>query len=56
MSARRTSAKIFGLRPSHPFPVDVKPAQADVEIAQAIAHHTSPVPEEIAKALTLGGR
>jgi hypothetical protein len=48
MSARRTFAKAVGSTQSHPFPVGVKPAEADVEIAQTIAHHTSPVPEEIA--------
>jgi undecaprenyl-diphosphatase len=47
-------AKIVGLRQSHPFPVEVKPTEADVEIAQAIAHHATPLPEEIARALTWG--
>jgi membrane-associated phospholipid phosphatase len=54
MSAGGTLAKILGLTPRQPFPVEVKPTDADVEIAQAIAHHTSFVPEEIAKALTWG--
>ena len=39
---------------SHPFPVRVRPTEADVEIAQTIAHHTTPLPEEIAKALAWG--
>jgi undecaprenyl-diphosphatase len=30
----------------------IKPTEADIEIAQAIAHYTKPLPEEIAKALT----
>ena len=51
MSTRRTYPKILGLKP---FPVRVKPTKADVEIAQAIAHHTSPVPEEIGRALAWG--
>jgi undecaprenyl-diphosphatase len=35
-------------------PVGVKPTKADIDIAQAIAHHTSPVPEEIGRALAWG--
>jgi membrane-associated phospholipid phosphatase len=54
MSTRRIFAKIVGSTRSHPFPLSVRPTEADVEIAQAIAHHTSPVPEEIAKAVTWG--
>src|SRR6185312_10707179 len=54
MSNRRTFAKIGGLTPSRPIPVEVKPTEADVEIAQGIAHHTSPVPEEIGRALAWG--
>ncbi|OJU25405.1 MAG: phosphatase PAP2 family protein, partial [Nitrobacter sp. 62-13] len=54
MSVRRTFAKVFGLKQSRPFPVSVKPAEVDIEIAQTIAHHTSPVPEEIGRALAWG--
>jgi undecaprenyl-diphosphatase len=54
MSTRRTFAKILGLTPRQPFPVEVKPTDADVEIARTIAHHTSPVPEEIGRALAWG--
>lgn len=54
MSPRRTFAKIAGLTLSRPFPVRVEPTKADVEIAQAIARHTSPVPEEIGRALAWG--
>jgi undecaprenyl-diphosphatase len=54
MSTRTILAKIVGLTQSHPFPVGVRPTEADVEIAQTIAHHTTPFPEEIAKALTWG--
>jgi undecaprenyl-diphosphatase len=32
----------------------VRPTEADIEIARSIAHHTSPLPEEIAKALAWG--
>jgi undecaprenyl-diphosphatase len=49
-----TFAKAVGLTQSHPFPVGVKLTEENVEIAQTIAHHTSPLPEEIAKALPLG--
>jgi len=54
MSPRRTFAKIGCLTLSRPFPVGVKPTKADIDIAQAIAHHTSPVPEEIGRALAWG--
>jgi undecaprenyl-diphosphatase len=54
MSNRRTFAKIGGLTPSRPIPVEVKPTEADVEIGQGIAHHTSPVPEKIGRALAWG--
>jgi hypothetical protein len=46
MSNRRTFAKIGGLTPSRPIPVEVKPTEADVEIGQGIAHHTSPFPRK----------
>jgi membrane-associated phospholipid phosphatase len=36
------------------FPVTVKPTAMDVTIARAIAGHTAPAPEEIARALTWG--
>lgn len=35
-------------------PVGVKPTKADIDIAQAIAHHTSSVPEAIGRALAWG--
>jgi undecaprenyl-diphosphatase len=54
MSIRRSLVRIAGLKQSHRFPVPVRPANADVEIAQTIARHTSPVPEEIARALAWG--
>lgn len=54
MSTGTTFAKIVGLTPRRSFPVEVKPTEEDVEIAQAIAHHTSPVPEEIGRALAWG--
>jgi membrane-associated phospholipid phosphatase len=54
MSIRRTLAKIVGLMQSHPSPARVRPTKADIEIAQTIAHNTSPFPEEIAEALAWG--
>jgi membrane-associated phospholipid phosphatase len=39
---------------SSPFPVNVKPAKADVAIANVIARDTKPAPEEIARALSWG--
>jgi len=39
---------------SNPFPINVKPAKADVAIANVIARDTKPAPEEIARALTWG--
>jgi membrane-associated phospholipid phosphatase len=54
----RTSAQIqFGhvrRGPSSLFPVTVRPTGTDVRIARAIARHTEPAPEEIARALTWG--
>jgi undecaprenyl-diphosphatase len=54
MGIRRTFAKIAGLKQSRSFPVGVKPTEADIAIAQTIARHASPVPEEIARALAWG--
>jgi undecaprenyl-diphosphatase len=54
MSAHQTFAKNLGLMRGRPSAMRVKPTEADVEIAQAIARHTKPLPEEIAKALTWG--
>ena len=54
MSTRRSLVKISGLRQAPRFPVGVRPAKADVEIAQTIAHYTSPVPEQIARTLAWG--
>jgi membrane-associated phospholipid phosphatase len=36
------------------FPIDVRPTPADVAIAQAIARHTAPAPDKVARALTWG--
>jgi membrane-associated phospholipid phosphatase len=36
------------------FPLTVRPTQADVSIAHAIARYTAPAPEEVARALTWG--
>jgi hypothetical protein len=36
------------------FPITVRPTQTDVSIAHAIARHTAPAPEEVARALTWG--
>jgi len=41
-------------RPGNAFPITIRPTGADVEIAHAIARHTRPAPEEIARALTWG--
>ncbi len=54
MSIRRTLATIVGLMQSHPFPVRVKPTEADIQIAHIIAHHAAPLPEETARALAWG--
>jgi membrane-associated phospholipid phosphatase len=53
MSKTRT---IAARRPSRrlDFPVTVRPTEADVVIAGAIARYTAPAPEEMARALTWG--
>ena len=50
----RTTAQISRLRRAPSFPITVKPSELDVAISRAIARHTSPAPEEIARALTWG--
>jgi len=37
---------------SNPFPITVEPSSADVAIADAVARHTDPAPQGIARALT----
>jgi membrane-associated phospholipid phosphatase len=36
------------------FPISVRPTDTDVAIARAIARHTAPAPEEVARVLTWG--
>ena len=50
----RTTAQISRLRRAPKFPITVKPSGLDVAISRAIARHTAPAPEEIARALTWG--
>ena len=50
----RTTAQISRLRRAPRFPIAVEPTGLDVAISRAIARHTSPAPEEIARALTWG--
>jgi membrane-associated phospholipid phosphatase len=53
-TAARTSAGHIRRTLAEPFPITVKPARADVAIANAIARDTRPAPEEIARVLTWG--
>jgi undecaprenyl-diphosphatase len=48
----KLSAKFLGRGPS--FPVTVRPNRVDVAVAQYIARHTAPAPEQVARALTWG--
>ncbi|WP_407158636.1 phosphatase PAP2 family protein [Bradyrhizobium sp. STM 3557] len=53
-TATRISADRVRRTLNRPFPITVKPARADIAIANAIARDTKPAPEEIARALTWG--
>ena len=50
----RTTAQISRLRRAPKFPIAVEPSGLDVAISRAIARHTSPAPEEVARALSWG--
>jgi len=53
LTAARMRASRFFRGPS--YPITVRPTGPDVAIARAIARHTAPAPERIARALTWGG-
>jgi len=51
-TAPRIRTSLLCRRPN--FPVTVRPTEADVAVARAIARYTRPAPEEVARALTWG--
>ncbi|VIO70252.1 hypothetical protein CI41S_24440 [Bradyrhizobium ivorense] len=50
----RNPAGIRARRHASTFPITVRPTTTDATIARAIARHTAPVPEEIARGVTWG--
>jgi membrane-associated phospholipid phosphatase len=52
LTAPRMRTRLFRRRPS--YPITVRPTEADVAIAHAIASNTAPAPERIARAVTWG--
>jgi undecaprenyl-diphosphatase len=51
-TAHRIRTNFLRRRPN--FPVTIRPTNADVAVARAIARNTGPAPEEVARALTWG--